>query len=210
MKFLRLIAFSAAMMPLATFGNMDPFLHGAREVAVGDKHSCAVLADTTVACWGDNSWGQLGNGNTDVSGSSVPVPVRRLQAPNDVLTGVTAIAAGANFTCALQGATGTVFCWGRNDSGQLGAGVVDFVGHPYAIAVPMPSADGSETSTSSSWLRRPAAATPAHCWTTPTTPSAVGVTTWPASSATVRKSTAPVRSKLSHPSSAAAITGSSA
>ena len=80
--------------------------------AHANEHTCAVLADTTVECWGNNSVGQLGNGTS--TDSPVPVPVTGV-------TGVTAINSGSNHTCAVV-AGGTVKCWGVNGSGQLGNG----------------------------------------------------------------------------------------
>ena len=84
----------------------------------GEAHTCAVLADTTVSCWGANGYGQLGNGTfttTPPYGSDTAAPVPGL-------SGVTAITAGLWHTCALQ-AAGTVQCWGTSASpGGLGDG----------------------------------------------------------------------------------------
>jgi alpha-tubulin suppressor-like RCC1 family protein len=66
-----------------------------------------------VRCWGDNSTGQLGNGTT--TASLVPVSVTGLG------SGVAAIAAGDNQSCALT-TSGGVKCWGNNVNGQLGNG----------------------------------------------------------------------------------------
>ncbi|HKN49535.1 MAG TPA: Ig-like domain-containing protein, partial [Actinomycetota bacterium] len=81
-------------------------------IAPGAEHTCAVLRDGTVRCWGDNTWGQLGNGSSDFTSTT----------PSGPVTGIaTAIAAssGAEHTCALL-QDGTVRCWGRNDDGRLG------------------------------------------------------------------------------------------
>ncbi len=87
-------------------------LTDANRVCSGYKHSCAVRLDGTVACWGFNLNGQLGDGNTS-SRSAVPVVVD--------LKAVSQIACGGNFTCAVTRAGG-VSCWGGNGSGQLGNG----------------------------------------------------------------------------------------
>jgi alpha-tubulin suppressor-like RCC1 family protein len=81
-------------------------------IAVGAKHSCALLGDGTVRCWGDNAYGKLGS-TTTAATSLVPLTVSGLST-------VVSVAAGTDFTCALL-QDGTVRCWGRNDSSQLGA-----------------------------------------------------------------------------------------
>ncbi len=84
----------------------------ATSVAAGSFHACALIGDGTVRCWGDNTYGQLGNGGAASGGSAVAV---------HGITGATAISAGSTHTCALL-ANGTVSCWGGNSSGQLGNG----------------------------------------------------------------------------------------
>lgn len=80
-------------------------------VTLGDSHTCAVNSSRQLFCWGNNASGQLGDGS--LVSSAAPVQV--------VVAGVEwlAVAAGAEHTCALT-TTGTVYCWGRNDRGQLG------------------------------------------------------------------------------------------
>ncbi|HEX8700588.1 MAG TPA: hypothetical protein VF815_17185 [Myxococcaceae bacterium] len=92
------------------------------EIAFGPHHSCARTASHAgvpggdVLCWGENSFGQLGN---EKSGSTSPaVPVASLKGKT------LALAAGDYFTCALA-ADGTVWCWGRSSGGRLGAGRTD-------------------------------------------------------------------------------------
>jgi alpha-tubulin suppressor-like RCC1 family protein len=82
------------------------------DIAAGEQHSCAVLADGSVACWGYNNAGQVGD-NTTVNRTH-PTLVRNL-------TGVTDIEAGARHTCAIYG-SGSVSCWGQGSSGQIGDG----------------------------------------------------------------------------------------
>jgi alpha-tubulin suppressor-like RCC1 family protein len=88
----------------------------ATAVAAGDEHACAVTSDGGLLCWGKNDAGQLGPGAAGLLRSVRPVTVP--------LTGVTAVAAGGQQTCALlgSGATSSVSCWGANAAGQLGGG----------------------------------------------------------------------------------------
>ena len=81
-----------------------------RDVSLGFDHSCALLADGTIQCWGRNLYGQLGNDSK--IDSSTPVKVLGI-------SNATAISANWHSTCALV-ATGEVKCWGMNVSGQLG------------------------------------------------------------------------------------------
>ncbi|NLA42677.1 hypothetical protein GX865_00745 [Candidatus Saccharibacteria bacterium] len=91
-----------------------------REVSVGHDHSCAIGPDDKAYCWGNNTYGQLGNGNT--TGSRTPIPVSTA----GLLSGKTivSIQAGGYHTCALTSDTSgnNAFCWGKNGAGQLGNG----------------------------------------------------------------------------------------
>lgn len=90
--------------------------HWPRFVAAGYWHTCAILDDHSVRCWGHNDQGQLGYGNTtDLSApSSTPV---------NLGTGKTAVtlALGYSHSCAILN-DGTLKCWGNNTYGELGLG----------------------------------------------------------------------------------------
>ena len=81
-------------------------------------HTCAVRADYTVWCWGDNLHGQLGVG-TEVNHAYA---TQVASAGGQALTGVSSVSAGELHTCAKK-IDSTVWCWGTNQYGQLGIGV---------------------------------------------------------------------------------------
>lgn len=94
------------------------------EIATGRLHTCARLGNGTVQCWGDNAYGQLGDGTT--TARLAPVTVAGL-------SGVVQIAVGDSFSCARL-ETGTVQCWGMNGSGQLGDGTTTDRATPVPVA----------------------------------------------------------------------------
>ncbi len=94
---------------------------GVSAISAGSYHTCA-LEDAGAWCWGNNSYGQLGDGTTTgpdacwlgLACSTTPLAVSGLG------SGVSAISAGGDHTCALK--DGGVWCWGANDNGALGNG----------------------------------------------------------------------------------------
>ncbi len=82
-------------------------------ITAGVAHTCALAGAGTVLCWGSNEFGQLGNGST----TSITSPIQVVGLTSSTVS----VAAGSESTCALI-ATGTVWCWGDNSSGQLGNG----------------------------------------------------------------------------------------
>lgn len=90
---------------------IPPLPHVQQISAQGGNTTCTLLEDGSVKCWGENSFGQLGNGAND--NSNVPVPVRGLG-------DASAVVAGYSHSCALV--EGYVECWGKNNAGQLGDG----------------------------------------------------------------------------------------
>lgn len=82
-------------------------------VAAGLSHTCAMLANGEPLCWGSNDEGALGRG----SNGSVQIEPR----PVAVVGDATKISTGKRHACAIE-ANGELYCWGRNDQGQLGLG----------------------------------------------------------------------------------------
>ncbi len=95
-------------------------------ITAGWAHTCVLLDDGALKCWGLNSAGQLGLGNTntrgDVAGEVGPnMPAVELGG------GVSALATTSEPTCALL-ADDTIKCWGRNSDGALGQGTIEDIG----------------------------------------------------------------------------------
>lgn len=91
--------------------NPVPGLTGVVGIAAGGWHTCALLGNGSVSCWGLNMQGQLGDGT--VQSRYVPTPVTGL-------AGADGVATGDSHTCATSG--GSALCWGDNTYNQLGDG----------------------------------------------------------------------------------------
>lgn len=137
---------SSFAMPLATRESVVEI-----SASRSSNHACAVLQDQTVVCWGANDHGQLGNSSdgqcrylsdeassiclSDISTwidlphmhpcSKHPIPVVGM-------AGVRHVVVGGDSTCAVT-SDGAVWCWGRNDRGQLGDGTTTDRAHPVRV-----------------------------------------------------------------------------
>ena len=98
---------SGLALPTKVRGIID-----AVDVSAGGAHTCVVHADGGASCWGDNAWGQLGDGTAQSRDWPARVPG---------LSDAVSISAGWTHTCAVH-STGTVSCWGANGWAQLGDG----------------------------------------------------------------------------------------
>jgi len=92
-----------------------PAATGWAAVSAGGAHTCATRADGTLWCWGSNGNGRLGIGST---APSADLPQ---QVITPAATGWAAVAAGGTHTCATR-TDSTLWCWGYNNSGQVGIG----------------------------------------------------------------------------------------
>ena len=98
----------------------------AKAIAAGSGHTCAILEDDSVRCWGFNLDGRLGLGNVDSVGDDehpAQSPAVKLGAGRTAK----AITAGGSHTCALLD-NGAVRCWGFGGDGRLGYGKIADVG----------------------------------------------------------------------------------
>ena len=111
--------FLAVAAPVVSAG-----ITNAVAVAAGGRHSCALLATGTIECWGQNTFGQLGNGT--LSDSLTPVTVTGI-------TNALAVTAGLDHSCALL-ADATIKCWGANFMGQVGNGTTTNTPIPTPVA----------------------------------------------------------------------------
>ena len=95
-------------------------------ISAGNAHTCAVLQDSSLWCWGSNQYGQLGTGTTKDSLS----PLR----PKNLANNIVSVACGLSHTCAVDSA-GAVKCWGDNVNGQCGrTGGLEFSESGAAVA----------------------------------------------------------------------------
>lgn len=101
--------------------------------SAGSDYSCAAT-DTAAYCWGLNSSGQLGTGNT--TNSAQPVAVR-LASP------VVLVSAGTTHSCGVVPSESAVYCWGFNASGQLGNGTTVSSPVPVRVALATTTIDMS-------------------------------------------------------------------
>jgi hypothetical protein len=115
---------SDSLIPVDVQDSSDPsgFLTGISAIAAGSAHVCALNTSGGVKCWGSNALGQLGIG----SQTDQVLPT----ALSSLTSGVSAIAAGSEHTCALISATGGVKCWGNNDKYQTGNATNPFLEDP--------------------------------------------------------------------------------
>jgi len=98
---------------------------GVSQMLAGYDHTCAVKTDGSARCWGYNGYGQIGDGTTTTP-KTTPTAVSGLG------SGVSLMVAGYYHTCAIK-TDGSAWCWGFNNSGQLGDGTTINRSTPTAV-----------------------------------------------------------------------------
>ncbi|MFI9601849.1 RCC1 domain-containing protein, partial [Streptomyces sp. NPDC052043] len=105
-------------------------------IAAGTDHSLGLRRDGTVLAWGDNAFGELGDGTTINRDTPVRVCAPGRTAPcTRSLTDVAAVDAGTNHSLALR-RDGTLLAWGDNAGGQLGDGTTMNRDTPVRVCAP--------------------------------------------------------------------------
>ena len=112
---------SSTLVDVQTSSNDNSPLGGIIGISSGSFHTCATTG-SNVVCWGRGHYGQLGNGRT--ASSSTSVDVQTSSSDPSALGGIAAISSERSHTCALTGGS-NVKCWGDGSSGELGNGGTD-------------------------------------------------------------------------------------
>jgi len=96
-----------------------------KAVTAGTRHTCALTVDGATYCWGNNTSGQVGAPTTEICGdqyNSFPCATKPTRVQGSAV--FVEITTGSDHSCGRT-ATGSVWCWGRNSDGQLGAASAD-------------------------------------------------------------------------------------
>lgn len=98
--------------------------HPVVDVALGRAHTCALLSNGAVRCWGQGLAGELGSTQTDTIGDDELVDLG-----SDVEVGfeVSELVAGGDHTC-VRSPAGAMRCWGHGTAGELGYGNLEHIG----------------------------------------------------------------------------------
>ncbi|MBZ0118126.1 MAG: RCC1 repeat-containing protein, partial [Sandaracinaceae bacterium] len=113
-----------------------PGLTSVVQIETGLAHTCALLSDGSVSCWGRNESGESGQpmASSAMCGTGTPFPCIRSPMPVAGLPRAVGISIGGNTSCAAL-EDGRVMCWGANSNGGLGIGTSDSDPHPSPTAV---------------------------------------------------------------------------
>lgn len=117
-------------LPIRVKGLDGQYLEDIVAISAQKEFWLALQSDGTVWSWGRNESGQLGNGTYNNTCFTNAVQV--VNAEGSPLTGVTAISTGGYHSMALK-EDGTVWCWGKNENGQLGNGLAENAPNPVQV-----------------------------------------------------------------------------
>jgi hypothetical protein len=162
-----------------------PDLGNVESIAAGFRHTCAITTDGHMVCWGLGFSGQLGHGGT--FDTSIPIAacdkqplISGVSPPCGELSGVVSVAGGTAHTCAIT-EDKRILCWGSNNSGELGTGLVGGTYVPAEVVgfvskntpTPTPSNTPTNTSTPMGPANTPTntPTVPAGATNTPTSPA---------------------------------------
>ena len=106
------VIFIAAVLPVQA---AQP-ANGIRQIAMGEYHACAVTFGGELLCWGDNRFGQIGDGTVGDK-SRYPAQATKRYPTQVIASGATSVSVGYAHTCAVI--SGGLQCWGWNQSGQV-------------------------------------------------------------------------------------------
>lgn len=120
----RVAVFAFTMVVLAMFTSAPPNQAVAStttadwlEVDAGSTHSCAIKTNYSLWCWGDNSEGQIGNGDPQ---GQICIGGASSFCRDKTKKQWVKVSAGNNYTCGIERTTQKLYCWGKNNYGQLG------------------------------------------------------------------------------------------
>ena len=148
---------SPVPVDISALSSEAPFV----KISSGGQHTCGLLASGKIYCWGDDQYGQLGNGAGTTADQFTPsaVDVSALSSEAKFTT----VASGATHTCASN-AAGKAWCWGNDVAGQVGAGTASGTyDSPEALSI---AASNLVTSISSNYQHACAiiSGSSAWCW----------------------------------------------
>jgi alpha-tubulin suppressor-like RCC1 family protein len=120
------VAVGNALYPVPAIQADGSLLTGIRQISAGAGHTLALAGDGRVWAWGNNRYGQLGDGTMTHSGHARLVKNAAGTAPMEDIVMVAAGGDGIQGSSMALAEDGTIWVWGRNDHGQLGTGGTAF------------------------------------------------------------------------------------
>ena len=127
---------------METGGSGSAIVYANNKLSTGERHTCAILDNGDVKCWGWDQYGQLGDGGPTWTSTNPTNTDAPSSTAIDLGTGRTAVAlsSGTQHTCAILD-NGDLKCWGRDVGGQLGdGGPIWTVSNPTDINAPSTTA----------------------------------------------------------------------